>query len=172
MYDRDLLIGAPYSKKTSFDNFGQGEVFHYYLSEGTKQWALVMEMGNFFQIDTPAGNFGASLKINKNTAVIAAPSEAYYLSGASERPNVGRVYAFRKGDYGYFTQTNVLAPLSSRLQSYMFFGSQVNTFQNLATVGISYTLDRENAEIGIFNLDCIFDKPPLHLVIPINAIQL
>ena len=131
-----------------------------------------MEMGDFFKINTPAGNFGNSLKINKNTAIIGAPSESYYLSGSSEEPNVGRAYVFRKTPYGYFTQTGTLAPLSAQAKSYTFFGSQVNTYQNLAIVGIPYTLDKAQGEIGIFNLDCIFGTPPLHLPIPINAIQL
>lgn len=172
IYDRDLLIGAPYAQKTSFQNFGNGEVYHYYLSEETKLWTLIMEMGDFFRINSPAGNFGSSLKINKDTAIVGAPSESYYLSGASEEPNVGRAYVFKKTQYGYFTQTSTLAPLSSQVKSYTFFGSQVNTFQNLAVVGIPYTLDRVNGEIAIFNLDCIFTTPPLHLPIPINAIQL
>ena len=170
--DKDLLIGAPYAQKSSFPNFGNGEVYHYYLSEETKLWTLIMEMGDFFKINSPAGNFGNSLKINQNTAIVGAPSESYYLSGSSEEPNVGRAYVFRKTPYGYFTQTSTLAPLSSDVKSYTFFGSQVNTFQNLAVVGIPYTLDRVRGEISIFNLDCIFDTPPLHLPIPINAIQL
>ena len=172
VYENDLLIGAPYAQKTSFPNFGNGEVYHYYLSEKTKEWTLIMEMGDFFKINTPAGNFGNSLKINKNTAIIGAPSESYYLSGSSEEPNVGRAYVFRKTPYGYFTQTGTLAPLSAQAKSYTFFGSQVNTYQNLAIVGIPYTLDKAQGEIGIFNLDCIFGTPPLHLPIPINAIQL
>lgn len=172
VYDRDLLIGAPYAQKTSFPNFGNGEVYHYYLSENTQLWTLIMEMGNFFSINSPAGNFGSTLKINKDTAIVGAPSEAYFLSGGSEEPNVGRAYVFKKTPYGYFTQTSVLAPLSSQVKSYTFFGSQVNTFQNLAIVGVPYTLDMERGEISIFNLDCIFTTPPLHLPIPINAIQL
>lgn len=172
---KDLLIGAPYAQKTSFPNFGNGEVYHYYLSEETKLWTLIMEMGDFFKINSPAGNFGNSIKINKNTAIIGAPSESYYLSGFSEEPNVGRAYVFRKTEYGYFTQTSTLAPLSSQVKpnnSYNFFGTQVNTFQNLAIVGIPYTLDLGKGEIAIFNLDCVFGTPPLHLPIPINAIQL
>jgi hypothetical protein len=169
---RDLLIGAPYAQKTSFPNFGNGEVYHYYLSEETEEWTLIMEMGDYFRINSPAGNFGNSLKINKNTAIIGAPSESYFLSGSSEEPNVGRAYVFRKTEYGYFTQTAALAPLSSDVKSYTFFGSQVNTFQNLAVVGIPYTLDLKRGEIAIFNLDCVFDTLPLHLPIPINAIQL
>lgn len=172
VYGRDLLIGAPYAQKTSFPNFGNGEVYHYYLSENTQLWTLIMEMGNFFSINSPAGNFGSTLKINKDTAIVGAPSEAYFLSGGSEEPNVGRAYVFKKTPYGYFTQTSILAPLSSQVKSYTFFGSQVNTFQNLAIVGVPYTLDMERGEISIFNLDCIFTTPPLHLPIPINAIQL
>jgi hypothetical protein len=172
IYDRDLLIGAPYAQKTSFANFGNGEVYHYYLSKETELWTLIMEIGDFFKINSPAGNFGNALKINKNTAIIGAPSESYYLSGSSEEPNVGRAYVFRKSPYGYFTQTSTLAPLSSQVKSYTFFGSQVNTFQNLAIVGIPYTFDLVRGEIAIFNLDCVFDTPPLHLPIPINAIQL
>jgi hypothetical protein len=172
IYDRDLLIGAPYAQKSSFPNFGNGEVYHYYLSESTNLWTLIMEMGDFFKINSPAGNFGNAVKINQNVAIVGAPSESYYLSGSSEEPNVGRAYVFRKTQYGYFTQTSTLAPLSSQVKSYTFFGSQVNTFQNLAIVGVPYTLDLSQGEISIFNLDCVFDTPPLHLPIPINAIQL
>ena len=53
VYENDLLIGAPYEQKTSFPNFGNGEVYHYYLSEKTKEWTLIMEMGDFFKINTP-----------------------------------------------------------------------------------------------------------------------
>ena len=172
IYDKDVLIGAPYAQKTSFKNFGNGEVYHYYLSENTKLWTLIMEMGDFFKINTPAGNFGHSIKIDKDVAIVGTPGEEYYISGDSEKPNVGRAYVFRKTPYGYFTQTNTLAPLSTEVRSYTFFGSQVNTFQNLAIVSLPYTLDRGNAEISIFNLDCVFETPPLHLPIPTNAIQL
>lgn len=172
LYDKDLLIGAPFAQKRSFANFGNGEVYHYYLSETDEQWTLIMEMGDFFQINSPAGNFGQSIKIQENVAIVGAPSESYYLSGSSEEPNVGRAYVFRKTPYGYFTQSNILAPLSSNVKSYTFFGSQVNTFQNLAVVGVPYTLDLSKGEISVFNLDCIFDTPPIHLPIPVNAIQL
>jgi hypothetical protein len=170
--NRDLLIGAPYAQKSSYQNFGNGEVYHYYLSELDKKWTLIMEMGDFFKIDSPAGNFGNSLKIRDNIAIVGAPSESYYLSGAAEEPNVGRAYVFRKTPYGYFTQSGVLAPLSGNVKSYTFFGSQVNTFQNLAIVGVPFTLDLSKGQISIFNIDCVFTTPPLHLPIPVNAIQL
>ena len=170
----EALIGAPWGNKRVIRDAGQGEVFHYVLSPVSKQWVLVSELGQFFNINSPAGNFGYSVKLDRNTAVIGSPSEQFYriADPTIELPNYGRVYVMRKGDYGYFTQKTEIYPLTSDQRSYKFFGSQVNTFQNQAIVSMPFTLDKRDGYIDIFNLDCLLPTPPEHLTIPISAIQL
>jgi hypothetical protein len=170
----EMIIGAPWGNKRDIRDAGQGEAFHYVLSPFTKQWVLISELGNFFQINSPAANFGYSVAIKDNTAIVGAPGEAFpnpNVNGAII-PNYGKGYIFKKNEFGYFSQKTAVYPLTSDLTSYKFFGSQVNTFLNLALVGMPYTLDKEKSNIDIFNLDCLIPEPPKHLPIPISAIQL
>ena len=119
------------------------------------------------------GNFGYSVKLNENTAIVGCPGEAFYTDSRPtiEVPNYGRSYIFKKGDFGYFTQKTVVYPLTSDLTSYKFFGSQVNTFKNLAVVGIPLTMDKHDGKIDIFNIDCLLPEPAPHLTIPVSALQ-
>jgi hypothetical protein len=170
----EMIIGAPFGNKRDIKDAGQGEAFHYVLSPFSNQWVLISELGNFFRINSPAGNFGYSVAIKDNTAIVGAPGEAFLNPSVSgvEIPNYGRSYVFRKNELGYFSQKTAVYPLTSDLESYKFFGSQVNTFLNLAVVGLPYTLDKEKSNINIFDLNCLIPEPPEHLPIPISAIQL
>lgn len=170
----EMIIGAPFGNKRNIQDAGQGEAFHYVLSPFSDQWVLISELGNFFRISSPAGNFGYSVAIKDNTAIVGAPGEGFLNPNVSgvEVPNYGRSYIFRKNELGYFSQKTVVYPLTSDLESYKFFGSQVNTFLNLAIVGVPYTLDKDKSNINIFDLNCLLPEPPEHLPIPISAIQL
>lgn len=75
-YD-EMLIGAPMGNKRTIRDAGQGEVFHYVLSPLSKKWVLVAELGEYFDIDSPAANFGYSVKINKNTAIVGAQARHF-----------------------------------------------------------------------------------------------
>jgi hypothetical protein len=169
----EMIVGAPLGNKRNFKDAGQGEAFHYAISP-SNYWVLISELGDYFRINSPAGNFGYSVKLDKNTAIVGCPSESFYTDTkpSIEIPNYGRSYIFRKGDFGYFTQKTVVYPLTSDLGSYKFFGSQVNTLEDVAIVGMPFTLDRHNGYIDIFDINCLLPEPPQHLTIPISALQL
>lgn len=168
---RDLVIGAPYAMKTSFQDLGQGEVFHYYLSRQTNEWNLIMPLGEYYAINSIAGNFGTSIKLSNNTCVIGSPCEAYLLDGnAYETPNVGRVYVFNKTTGGIFTQGTVLTPVSGLVEKYMFYGQSVNLYEKFISVVAPYTNKFSKSYLFVYNVDCLFDTPPAHQPIPDCAI--
>jgi hypothetical protein len=172
-YENELLIGAPMGNKSRIKDSGQGEVFHYFLSPRLKKWILISELGQLFNINSPAGNFGYSVKLNKDRAIVGCPGEAFYIDSRPdvELPNYGRAYIFKKNEYGYFAEKTTVYPLSTDLRSYKFFGSQVNITQNTAIVGMPYTLDRNDGRINIFNLDCLLPDASLHLTVPLSALE-
>lgn len=168
---RDLMIGAPYAMKTSFQDLGQGEVFHYYLSKQTNEWNLIMPIGEFYAINSIAGNFGTSIKLSNNTCIIGSPCEAYLLPGNPyETPNVGRVYVFNKTTDGIFTQGTVLSPVSGVIEKYMFYGQSVNVFNKFISVVAPFTNKFTKSYAFVYNVDCLFDTPPAHQPIPPCAI--
>ena len=174
MDNEEMLISAPMGNKRTIKDSGQGEVFHYVLSNNSKKWLLISELGSSFNLNTPAGNFGYSVKLKNNTAIVGCPSEQFYSEEHPdiEIPNYGRAYIFRKNDYGYFSQKTTVYPLTSDLSSYKFFGSQVNTYQDLALVSMPLTMDKSDAKIDIFNINCLLPEPPPHLEVPLSAIEL
>jgi len=173
IYGNELLIGAPMGNKRNLRDSGQGEVFHYFLAPALNKWILIAELGTVFNLNTPAGNFGYSVKIDRNRAIVGCPGEAFYTDTrpSIELPNYGRAYVFTKDDTGYFAEKTTLYPLSSDLRSYKFFGSQVNIIQNTAMVGIPFTLDKNNGYIDIFNTECLLPDPYKHLSIPLSAME-
>jgi hypothetical protein len=173
LYERDLMIGAPYAQKPSFDNVGQGEVYHYYLSTATNSWNKIMGLGEFYAINSVAGNFGTSIGLNNKICVVGAPGEAYLEPGATyESVNVGRVYIFGKSDDGIFTQATTVTPASSFREKYMFFGQSVNVYGKFMSVIAPYTSKYTKSYLCIYNTDCLFSAPPNHLTIPNCAISI
>ena len=170
---RDLLIGAPYSEKVSYSNLGQGEVYHYYLSKSTNRWNLIMPLGEFYAINSIAGNFGTSIRLKGNTCVIGSPCEAYLLPDAVyETVNVGRTYVFNKTTDGLFTQATVLTPPSGIIEKNMFYGQSVNLYNNFASIVAPFTNKFTKSYVFVYNTECLFDAPPAHQPIPDCAIGL
>ena len=171
---RDLIIGAPYSSKIGYYEPGQGEAYHYFLYSTTDQWGPVMALGYFYNIYTPAGNFGNSVSLNDNVCVIGSPGEMWKDSTKDyeDIPNVGRTYIFRKTTGGYFTQATVLYPISTDLEKYMFFGQAVGNYKTTAACLAPYTVLDYKCKLQIFNVDCIYPAPPTRIPIPDNPISL
>lgn len=168
---RDLMIGAPYAIKPSFPTLGQGEVYHYYLSKENNVWNLIMPMGEFYSIDSIAGNFGTSIKLMGNTCVIGSPCEAYLKQNELyETVNVGRTYVFNKTTDGLFTQGTVLVPPSGIVEKYMFFGQSVNVFNNYVSVVAPFTDKYTKSYVVVYDTQCLFTSPPIHQPVPDCAI--
>lgn len=175
VYGRDAIISAPYSEKEKFNNPGQGEVYHYYLYGATNNWSRVMSIGNFYSINTPAGNFGTSIFLNENTLIVGSPGEMYLndiTSSVEDVPNVGRAYLFNKTTEGLFTQASVLYPDANLREKYMFFGQGVGIYGNYAAVLAAYTNQYSKSNVTVYDTTCRFDLPPLHLPIPECAMAL
>ena len=183
---RDAMIGAPYIGKILYPDPGQGEVFHYYLSETTNTWFEVMQLGEFYQINTPGGNFGSSIKLTGNYCVVGSPCEMGWdrVKDYEDLPNLGRAYVFVKTPGGIFTQSSALYPLSSIIENYLFFGSAVGISRR--TVGVTaplnapnilsfggymqnYNIAREKSYLCFYDLDCIIPVPPAHYPVPQDA---
>jgi len=174
---RDALIAAPYSLKSLFNTTGEGEVFHYYLNRNNNKWNAIMAMGNFYSINSVAGNFGQSVRLQNNTCIIGSPGEMWRNNDIEENiPNVGRAYVFRKASDGYFTQGTTLSPVSSIRSKYLFFGQAVNMYSQYAFVAAPYwysdIIREEKSYVNIFDTNCIFDEPPPHLPVPVSAVDL
>lgn len=168
---RDLVIGAPYAQKTSFPTLGQGEAFHYFLSSESNTWNLIMPLGEFYAIDSIAGNFGTSVQLFNNTCVIGSPCEAYQLvDNPYETVNVGRMYIFNKTTDGIFTQGTVLAPPSGIVERNMFFGQSVAGYGNFVAGLATYDSRYSKSYLLVYNLDCLFSAPPVHVPVPECAI--
>lgn len=169
----DAIIGAPTSQKLQYTEPAQGEAYHYVYNVDSQQWVLAMYIGSFYNLNTPQGNFGASVALDNNYALIGCPGEEYrYTPESAPFINVGRVYAFQKTTGGIFAQSTVLAPASGTIEPYMFFGSKVGIYKKIAAVLTPFTPSYVKSYIDIFNLDCVFDLPPTNIPIPICALQL
>jgi hypothetical protein len=170
----DLIIGAPYSSKIGYYEPGQGEAYHYFLYSATNQWGPVMALGYFYDIFTPAGNFGNSVSLNDNVCVIGSPGEMWKNENKSfeDIPNVGRTYIFKKTTGGYFTQATVLYPISTDLEKYMFFGQAVGNFKTTAACLAPYTVLDNKCKLQIFNVNCTYPAPPARIPIPISPVSL
>jgi hypothetical protein len=176
----DLIIGAPYSYKLRYNTVGQGEAYHYFFSlnrdTNQREWRRIMNLGNFFLIDTPGGEFGASLKLKGNNLIIGAPTENY-LNPPEQPfeniPNCGRVYLFEKTRSGLFTNGSVIAPDPENALPYSFYGKYVGFYGD--NVGISvtpFTPGGRSSEVNFINKECVFDEPPKHIPISFQSIAL
>jgi len=166
---RDLIVGAPYTYKPSFYNPGQGDAFHYFLSRTTNQWYAVMALGEFYDLNTPGGNFGTSIALKDNLCVVGSPGEMWLDNPTQtyeDNPNTGRTYVFRKTQDGLFTQATILSPSSAIRQSYMQFGNGVGINDDYVTVLSPFDGRYKKSYIDIFDTRCAFDLPPNHLPIP------
>jgi hypothetical protein len=175
MEGRDAIIAAPYSVKAIYDNPGQGEVYHYFLRSATNVWERVMNIGSFFHINTPAGNFGTSIDLHNNQLIVGSPGEMYLedLTQTEETEyNVGRAYVFNKTENGYFTQSKILFPDSSFRKKSIYYGSAVGIYNNYAVVIASRNDDIYTSFATVYNLACDIALPPAHLPIPDCAIAL
>jgi len=170
----DAVIGAPNSYKEQYPQPGQGEAFHYVYESSTGRWRLVMTMGSFFDINTPNGNFGSSIKLYENYCAIAAPFEPYREdpTSSNEVANIGRVYVFQKTKSGIFTQANIIAPEDAIRQENMAFGAAVSIYGNLLGVLSPFAEVDNKSYLSIYRLDCRFALPPLHVPIPPCALRL
>lgn len=157
--NNEMLIGAPFGEKRKIFGENQGEVFHYVLSPSTKEWILVSEIGQYFDMDTLSGAFGYSVKIQDNFAAIGCPFENAYLNDYPLEfvEKQGKVYLLEKDEFGYFTNRKIYYPNSSIADIEKNFGKQVNVFQNNLVVGIPSINSDGNDTINVYNLDC----PPL-----------
>jgi len=170
---RDLVVGAPYMLRQNFPTLGQGEAYHFYLSKTTNTWNYIMALGDFYGINTVAGNFGTDVKLSENLCVIGSPGEAYLEPGTIyEKPNVGRAYIFNKTTDGLFTQGTVLAPPSAYRDKYTFYGEVVNAFKNFVSVISPYTPQKGYSYLHVYNANCLFTTPPSHLPVPDCSIGL
>lgn len=170
----DAVIGAPNCFKEQYRQPGQGEAFHFVYESGTGRWRHVMSLGSFYDINTPNGNFGTSIKLYDNYCAIGAPFEPYREDPNSntEVANVGRVYVFQKTKSGIFSQANVIAPGDDIRQQNMGFGAAVSIYGNLLAVLSPYEEIDRKSYLSIYRLDCRFTIPPLHVPIPPCALRL
>jgi hypothetical protein len=178
----DLIIGAPYEFKRRYTTVGQGEAYHYYYSlnpeTNTRRWRKIMDIGNFFLINTPGGNFGTHLEMKGNNLIISAPYENYLEPPSQvfeDIPNCGRVYFFRKTGSGIFTQSNIVAPGAEFARPYFLYGRFVGLFDNYIGVSIAQSVPGAGklpSEINFINIDCTFPTPPIHIPIPADSISL
>jgi hypothetical protein len=174
MQRNDAIIGSPNAFKLRYNSTGQGEAYHYFYSlnrqTGRRTWRKIMNIGNFFLIDSPGGNFGSSVRLKGNNLIISAPYENYlYPPDAfyEDNPNVGRVYFFRKAPNGIFTQGVVLAPEGRQVIPYSKYGMFVALFEDyIGSFVTQYTIGgTKPSEVSFFNVDCVFPKPPVHIPI-------
>jgi len=173
MYGNDVIIGAPVSQKLQYPEPAQGEAYHYVFDETLGQWRLVMAIGSFYNLNTPNGNFGNSVALQNNYALIGCPGEEYrYTPTSSPIVNVGRVYVFQKTAGGVFSQATVIAPASGNIEPYMNFGNKVGIYNNIAAILSPFTPSYAKSYISIYNLDCSFPIPPENIPIPACALQL
>jgi hypothetical protein len=158
--DNEMIVGAPFGEKRYIYGNNQGEAFHYVLSPVSKEWILISEMGQYFNMDTLSGAFGYSVKISGKRAAISAPFETFYLDDYPllEVANQGKVYLLEKDQFGYFTNRTIYYPTSvSLLDGERNYGTQLNIFGDILAVGVPFSESVENDFIEIYNLYC----PPL-----------
>lgn len=173
MDSNDVIIGAPVSQKLQYPEPAQGEAYHYVFDETLNQWRLAMAIGSFYNLNTPNGNFGNSVALQNNYALIGCPGEEYrYTPTSVPIVNVGRVYVFQKTTGGVFSQATVIAPASGTIEPYMNFGNKVGLYNNIAAILSPFTPAYVKSYISIYNLDCSFPIPPENIPIPACALQL
>jgi len=180
LQNNDLIIGAPQAFKVSYNTVGQGEAYHYFYGlnrlTNAREWRRIMNIGNFFNIDTPGGEFGYSLKLRGNNLIVSAPFENYLNppdKAFEDIPNCGRIYFFEKTTSGIFNRGATVFPDREKALPYSFFGKYVGFYSPNIGVGVTpYTPGGINSEVNFFNKDCIFDKPPQHLPISFQSIAL
>jgi hypothetical protein len=180
LQNNDLIIGAPNAFKQKYPTVGQGEAYHFYYSlnrtTNKREWRRVMNIGNYFLIDSPAGEFGSSLKLQGNNLIISAPFENYLNPpdlAFENLPNVGRVYLFQKTTGGLFTSVKAIAPAPESVKEYSFYGKYVGLIE--PGVAASITANTPGglpSELNFFNVGCVFDIPPEHLPISFQSIAL
>jgi hypothetical protein len=176
----DLIIGAPYSYKLRYNTVGQGEAYHYFFSlnrdSGQREWKRIMNLGNFFLIDTPGGEFGASVKLRGNNLIVGAPTENYLTPPEQpfeNMPNAGRVYLFEKTRSGLFTNGAKIAPDADQVTPYSFYGKYVGFYGDNVGISITpYTPGGKPSEVNFINKNCVFEEPPKHLPITFQSIAL
>jgi hypothetical protein len=177
---KEAVIGSPNEIRKKFNTLGHGEAYHYVFATnkktGIKEWVPALGLGSFFNLNTPAGNFGTSLAFLGNNLIVSAPYENYLYPpdyAFEDKPNSGRVYLFKKTKAGTFTQAAIVAPDYSRAKNYMLFGRYVGLLgKSSAIVGVPYTSVLYPSEIDAYKFGCIFTLPPPHLPININSIAL
>ena len=172
--NNDLIIGAPNSIKAQYTQPGQGECYHYIYEDTTNQWRLVMALGSFYNLDTPGGNFGTSIKISNNTCVIGSPGEIYVVDPIAplQLMNVGKVYVFRKTPTGIFSQAAAIVPPESEREANMYFGTEVNIQNNVIAALSPYSFPNEKSKLHLFRTDCEFAIAPAQLPVPPCALVL
>lgn len=176
----DLIIGAPYSYKLRYNTVGQGEAYHYFFSlnrqTNQREWRRIMNIGNFFLIDTPGGEFGASVKLKGNNLIVGAPTENFLNPPEQpfeDIPNCGRVYLFEKTRSGLFTNGSVIAPDADKAVPYSFYGKYVGFYGDNVGISITpYTPGGQPSEVNFINKFCVFTEPPKHLPISFQSIAL
>jgi hypothetical protein len=178
----EAVISAPNEFRRKINDPGQGEVYHYFFarrrvdsktgstSRFGREWRSVMELGSFYSINSPAGNFGTSISFLGNNLIVSAPYEAYKTLpdlSFEDKFNVGRIYVFRKTLGGTFSQTTVITPNFLRSEANMEFGRYVGLVGSKSVVGaVPYRLKNLNGEIDFYKIGCLFDISPEH--IPVN----
>jgi len=154
--DNEMIIGAPFGEKRYITGYNQGEAFHYVLSPFTKEWILISDISQYFNMDTLSGAFGYSVKIKGNYAAVGCPFELAYLSDYPwiEVQAQGKVYLFKKDEQGYFTNRTIYYPPSFEGDVVRNYGRQVNIFGNNLAVLMPYLSSDQNDAIDIYNLGC------------------
>lgn len=170
----DLIIGAPNSVKAQYTQPGQGECFHYIYEDSQKQWRLIMALGSFYNLDTPGGNFGTSIKLINDTCVIGSPGEIFVVDPVVplQLMNVGKIYVFRKAPNGLFSQAAAIAPPENIREANMFFGTEVSYRNNVIAALSPYGFPNEKSRLHLFRADCEFPTAPTQLPVPPCALVL
>lgn len=170
----DLIIGAPNSIKAQYTQPGQGECYHYVYDSTRKQWRLIMALGSFYNLDTPGGNFGTSIKLTNDTCVIGSPGEIYVVDPIIplQLMNVGKIYVFRKTPKGLFSQAAALVPPDNAREANMYFGTEVNYRNNIIAALSPYGFPNEKSRVHLFRADCEFPVAPIQLPVPPCALVL
>jgi hypothetical protein len=169
----ELIIGSPNSDRRNKTTIGQGEAYHYVYAKkkvgSGREWRVAMELGNFYKLDTPGGNFGTHVSFYGNSLIVSAPYENYHYPADMTfegYPNAGRVYIFRKNRGGTFSQAAMIAPEVGRLDTNMYYGKLVSLVGNIAGAAVvPYKDILKKADLDFFKIGCVFDIPPAHLSI-------
>jgi len=166
--DSEIIIGAPFGSKRYIQGENEGEVFHYVLSQNTKKWELISEIGQNFNLYTLSGSFGYSVKLKNNRAVVGCPFEIYTVNGNQvvEVPKQGKVYVFERDEFGYFTKRVVYYPPTVVGDVPRNYGKQVNIFGDELAIGMPFSSNYSKHVIDVYNLKCT----PLAEPMPLNGI--